>query len=452
MTIGAVTAPHGVRGEVRVLPLTDFPEAFLRPRARLSLLRRGAVRASRRECEIPHRGACSSSNWRVSATAIKQRGCASVEVQVPREEAVPLPPGRYYIFELMGARVVTVDGTALGILKDVLTTAANDVYVVEGERRRGRSSSPPSPMLSSRSTCNKARSWSILLSACWRGRRGDRCADALSGDVWGAGTRASSSGLESRASSPCGCGTSGSTPRIGIGPSTTRRMGAGPGWSMKPEPVYRALQAAIESSPDAVRGVILMSPQGRRFEQRIAWELAGEERLILICGHYEGVDERVRTLMATDEISIGDYVLTGGELPAMVVIDAVISPDSGRARQRRVGQYDSFSDGLLEYPHYTRPREFLGESVPEILLSGNHQAIAGGGARSRSEDKLAPARFVGRRSPLPLKISSCSRRSKTRSAPGERPEKGREGFRCRSSSRVIEYRRVCDKRRLIRWT
>lgn len=152
--------------------------------------------------------------------------------------------------------------------------------------------------------------------------------------------------------------------------------GGGAGMVIKPEPVHRALLAAAQSSSRPADRVILMSPQGRRFSQEIAWELAREQRLILICGHYEGVDERVRTKLATDEISIGDYVLTGGELAAMVVIDAVVRLVPGVLGSDESAKFDSFGDGLLEHPHYTRPREYLGESVPEVLLSGDHQAIA----------------------------------------------------------------------------
>lgn len=151
--------------------------------------------------------------------------------------------------------------------------------------------------------------------------------------------------------------------------------GGGAGMVMKPEPVHKALEAALASSSVPGRRVILLSPQGRPFDQAIARELAGEERLILICGHYEGVDERVRTLMATDEISIGDYVLTGGELPAMVLIDAVARLIPGVLGSEMSAEEDSFGDGLLEYPHYTRPRVFQGVAVPDVLLSGNHEAI-----------------------------------------------------------------------------
>lgn len=151
--------------------------------------------------------------------------------------------------------------------------------------------------------------------------------------------------------------------------------GGGAGMVIKPEPVHRALTAALESSPLPADRVILMSPQGRRFDQAIARELAQCQRLVMICGHYEGVDERVRSKLANDEISIGDYVLTGGELAAMVVIDAVVRLLPGVLGSDDSARFDSFGDGLLEHPHYTRPREYLGESVPEVLLSGNHQAI-----------------------------------------------------------------------------
>jgi len=121
--------------------------------------------------------------------------------------------------------------------------------------------------------------------------------------------------------------------------------------------------------------VILMSPQGRRFTQSVASELAEHGRIVLICGHYEGVDERVEAHLATDVLSIGDYVLTGGELPAMVVVDAVARLIPGVLGRPQGAQEDSFASGLLEHPHYTRPREFRGMVVPEVLLSGDHERI-----------------------------------------------------------------------------
>jgi tRNA (guanine37-N1)-methyltransferase len=150
-------------------------------------------------------------------------------------------------------------------------------------------------------------------------------------------------------------------------------FGGGGGMVMKPEPIFSAVEATLGSPPTAP--VILLSPQGRPFNQAIAQELATHERIALICGRYEGVDERVRVHLATDEISIGDYVLTGGELPALILIDAVARNIPGALGDPEGHMTDSHASGLLEYPHYTRPQEFRGWSVPEILLSGDHARI-----------------------------------------------------------------------------
>jgi tRNA (guanine37-N1)-methyltransferase len=148
--------------------------------------------------------------------------------------------------------------------------------------------------------------------------------------------------------------------------------GGGGGMVLKPEPLFRAVEAiAGESKPR----VILMCPQGVTYNQKLAEELAQEEHLIFICGHYEGYDERIREHLVTDEISIGDYVLTGGELAAMVVIDSVVRLQPGALGNQTSAVEDSFSTGLLEYPHYTRPAEFRGWKVPDILLSGHHANI-----------------------------------------------------------------------------
>lgn len=146
--------------------------------------------------------------------------------------------------------------------------------------------------------------------------------------------------------------------------------GGGAGMVMKPEPLFAAVEAVHESGP-----IILMSPQGRVFTQSIARELASQPRVTLLCGHYEGVDERVREHLVTDEISLGDFVLTGGELAAMVVVDAVSRLLPGVLAPGSTEE-ESHAAGLLEYPHYTRPPEFRGWRVPEMLLSGNHAAIA----------------------------------------------------------------------------
>jgi tRNA (guanine37-N1)-methyltransferase len=149
--------------------------------------------------------------------------------------------------------------------------------------------------------------------------------------------------------------------------------GGGGGMVMKPEPIFAAAESVL--ADDTQVPVILLSPQGRLFSHSVASELAHHPRLLLICGRYEGVDERVREHLATDEISIGDYVLSGGELAAQVMIDAVTRLLPGVLGDPTAVFEDSHARGLLEYPHYTRPAEFRGWEVPEVLLSGNHAAI-----------------------------------------------------------------------------
>ncbi len=150
--------------------------------------------------------------------------------------------------------------------------------------------------------------------------------------------------------------------------------GGGGGMVMKPEPLFEAVESIL--GPQSGLPVILLSPQGRVFSQAIARELSAHERLALVCGRYEGVDERIRQHLVTDEISIGDYVLTGGELPALILIDAVTRLLPGALGDPTGADDDSHATGLLEYPHYTRPPEFRGERVPDILLSGDHAKIA----------------------------------------------------------------------------
>ena len=161
-----------------------------------------------------------------------------------------------------------------------------------------------------------------------------------------------------------------------------RPFGGGDGMVLKPEPLFAAVESLTGAGGDAqahaekgVR-VVMLSPQGRVLDQAVAQELAGAEHLVLICGRYEGVDERVVERLATDEISIGDYVLSGGEPAAVVLVDAIVRLLPGALGSETSASNDSFSDGLLDFPHYTRPPEFRGHGVPEVLLGGNHAEIA----------------------------------------------------------------------------
>jgi tRNA (guanine37-N1)-methyltransferase len=164
-----------------------------------------------------------------------------------------------------------------------------------------------------------------------------------------------------------------------------RPFGGGPGMVLRPEPVVESVEA-VQGQGNAPGHLILLSPQGRRLDQRIVAELAGHNRLVLICGRYEGVDQRAIDLLQPDEVSIGDYILGGGEVAAMVLIDAVVRLVPGVLGDDESNKQDSFSGDppLLEFPQYTRPREYRGLAVPEVLVTGNHPEIA----RWRKEQKL----------------------------------------------------------------
>jgi tRNA (guanine37-N1)-methyltransferase len=170
-----------------------------------------------------------------------------------------------------------------------------------------------------------------------------------------------------------------------------RPFGGGPGMLMKVEPIVRCVE---ELRGDRSR-VILLSPQGARLNQAILQRLAKETHLVLVCGHYEGVDERVRELVVDEEVSIGDYILTNGALPAMVLVDGIARLVPGVLGDAESAGQESFSEGLLEYPQYTRPPEFRGLKVPEVLFSGNHGEIA------RWRRRMSEQRTRERRSDLP---------------------------------------------------
>ena len=179
--------------------------------------------------------------------------------------------------------------------------------------------------------------------------------------------------------------------------------GGGAGMILKPEPIFEAVESIRAKQEAAAQvPVILLTPQGRPFSQPIAYELSGYGHLILICGRYEGVDERVREHLVTDEISIGDYVLGGGELAAMVVVDAVVRLLPGVLGSEASATDDSYATGLLEYPQYTRPAVYRGWSVPEVLLSGDHAQIA----KWRREQAIR--RTLERRPELLDKANLCS--------------------------------------------
>ena len=152
-------------------------------------------------------------------------------------------------------------------------------------------------------------------------------------------------------------------------------FGGGPGMVMKAEPFFRAVEAVLPEGAGPGRAVVLLSPRGARFDQAAAARLAGLERLVLLCGRYEGVDERVRESVATEELSLGDFVLTGGEVAALAVIEAAVRLLPGALGDEASAEADSFSDGILDFPHYTRPAAVRGMEVPNVLLTGDHDRV-----------------------------------------------------------------------------
>lgn len=153
-------------------------------------------------------------------------------------------------------------------------------------------------------------------------------------------------------------------------------FGGGPGMVMRAEPFFRAVEAIMPEGSGPTRPIVLLSPRGDKFTHRKAREYSKLDRLVLLCGRYEGIDERVRTGLATEELSLGDFVLMGGEVPALAVIEASVRLIPGALGDDQSSAQDSFENDLLDHPHYTRPKEFRGLTVPEVLLSGDHAAIA----------------------------------------------------------------------------
>ncbi len=191
-------------------------------------------------------------------------------------------------------------------------------------------------------------------------------------------------------------------------------FGGGPGMVMKPEPFFRALEAVRADGPAAA--VVLLSPRGRRFDQETARRYAGLERLVLLCGRYEGIDERVGQVLADEELSLGDFVLTGGETAALAVIEATVRLLPGALGDEGSAGSDSFESGLLDWPHYTRPASWRGHPVPEVLLSGDHGRVrrfrlkeALRATRERRPDLLAAARLSAEHQALLQEIEQETR-------------------------------------------
>ena len=266
------------------------------------------------------------------------------DLWVPREEAQELDEDEYYIGDLIGMEVVLEGNTHFGTLKDVMETGANDVYVVELPDHQ-----------------------EVLLPAI------KEC--ILDVDLEENGMNTSITGRAINAGIL-------SVEAINIRDYAFNKhqkvddytYGGGAGMLMQAEPVYLAYEAIAEKAGKRPR-VVYLTPQGQVFNQQMARDMAKEEDLVFLCGHYEGIDERVLEEIVTDYVSIGDYVLTGGELPAMVMMDSISRMVPGVLSNQESGETESFAGNLLEYPQYSRPEEWHGKKVPEVLMSGHHANI-----------------------------------------------------------------------------
>ena len=357
LQVGVITSTHGVRGEVKVFPTTDDPNRF-------KSLKHVLLDTGREKKSLEVQGVKFFKQFVI----LKFKGIDNINdierykrcpLVVERKDAVELEEDEYFIADMIGIEVVTEDDKPFGTLKDVMETGANDVYVIDTDEHG-----------------------EVLVPAI------REC--ILDVDIENQKMKIHlMDGLEA----------------LNIRDYAFNKhhsvddypYGGGAGMLMQAEPVYQCYDALArqiterkakateeklasgekkEMSGEQKRTrVIYLSPQGKTFNQSMAEEFAQEEDLVFLCGHYEGIDERVLEEIVTDYVSIGDYVLTGGELPAMIMIDAISRLVPGVLHNDVSAEFESFQDNLLEYPQYSRPEVWHDRKVPEILMSGHHANI-----------------------------------------------------------------------------
>ena len=368
LKVGVITTTHGVRGEVKVFPTTD-PERFLD-------LEYVILDAGREMKKLEIRNVKFFKNLVI----LKFDGIDNIndiemykgrDLWVPREEAQDLDEDEYYIGDLIGMEVVLEDNTHFGTLKDVMETGANDVYVVELPDHQ-------EVLLPAIKECilDVDLEENVMTVHLMKGLLymnfhvltlfPEMIRNGMNTSITG---RAINAGILS-------------VEAINIRDYAFNKhqkvddytYGGGAGMLMQAEPVYLAYEAIAEKAGKRPR-VVYLTPQGQVFNQQMARDMAKEEDLVFLCGHYEGIDERVLEEIVTDYVSIGDYVLTGGELPAMVMMDSISRMVPGVLSNQESGETESFAGNLLEYPQYSRPEEWHGKKVPEVLMSGHHANI-----------------------------------------------------------------------------
>ena len=372
LQVGVISSTHGIRGEVKVFPTTDDKERFLDLKE--ILLDTGKE-------QIPLE--IQNVRFFKQVVILKFKGIDHINdierykgrpLFVEREHAVPLEADEYYIADLIGMEVFTEDGAFFGQLQDVIETGANDVYIIDSGNSglyftRGSRSQTDDDPSDERSDpiVRKGTSMKFHIMTLFP----EMVEQGLRTSIIG---RAEQKGLLSIQAVNIRDYAFNKHQSVDDYP-----YGGGAGMLMQAEPVYQCYKAVCQETKEGLEGkkprLVYLSPQGRTFNQNIAEEFAQEEELILLCGHYEGIDERVLEEIVTDYVSIGDYVLTGGELAAMVMVDAIARLVPGVLHNDVSAEFESFQDHLLEYPQYSRPEIWHDKQVPPILLSGHHANI-----------------------------------------------------------------------------
>jgi tRNA (guanine37-N1)-methyltransferase len=386
ITVGRIVRPHGIKGAVLVESESDFAAERFAKGAELFWQRDGQTSAVQVRGGGEHQG-----RWLVSLTGIESMNDAEVlrglELRVPAEALHELKAGEFYVHDLEGCEVVTEAGQIVGRVTGVNFGSGTPVLAVEGKQGEiliplaeeicrivdpaGKRIviDPPAGLIElnakrERVTGRETKAADLMIDII---TIFPRLVEAALAE--GVVARAREAGVIDVKARDLREFTADRHRTVDDVP-----FGGGPGMVMKAEPIARAIEAvAAERGPASA--VILMTPQGRQFTQAEAERLSRLERLVVICGRYEGVDERLTEALVTDELSIGDYVLTGGELAALVVVDAVARLAAGVVGDARSVAQDSFSDGYLDHPHYTRPAVWRDRAVPEVLMSGHHGEI-----------------------------------------------------------------------------
>ena len=364
VTIGKVGAVHGIHGELRIIPLTDFVERF----AGMKEVMVGDEMLHIESCKFHKQFVLLKfREYPVREQAMRLTGRL---LTVARDEAVPLEEGEFYTFDIIGLTVYDTAGTELGTVENVLRTGSNDVY--QARRPDGRELLIPALKAVVREIDIAGGRMVVDLPEETDDDMITLFPEMFAGPFGASITkRAVEKGILDIHFTNFRDYSFDKHRHVDDSP-----FGGGAGMVLKPEPMYRAVRAVLEETAmhAASRRVLIMDPAGPVFTQAKAKELASYEQLVFICGHYEGFDARIYPL-ADEAISIGDFVLTGGELPAMVITDAVSRMLPGVLGDAESAPTDSFYDGLLGFPQYTRPRDFEGMEVPEVLLLGDHAKI-----------------------------------------------------------------------------